>query len=230
MENWPDITVLVATYNRLEILATTLIELNHHLNYAGVIRYLICDDSEDFVPVAVLVARQVFSDRIRFVHTTGRQGLGANVNNGLKHLETEIVLQTQDDYQPVKTVELNAHVQRLLTNSRPAWIRLRHIVNHRFHARLEGEYWQVDLTGSPELYIFSDQPHIKLKGVHESLGMYPEGLKVGETENAWCNQANHAMLRDSAPIDYLIPVKADLEGTWAHVANGPELSWKDRGL
>lgn len=224
----PDITILIVTYNRLEILAATLIELNHHLRYAGTIRYLICDDSEDPTPVDELAVKQIFADRIRVVHMAGRQGLGANVNNGLRNLETEIVLQTQDDYQPIKMLDLTPHVEKLLSDQAAGWIRLRCIGGHRFRAKLDGSYWRVDWN-SEELYIVSDQPHLKKKAFHEAFGYYPEGLKVGETENEWCAKAK-AMAQGGAQYDMLIPINVDTENSWAHVANGPELSWKDRGL
>lgn len=225
MEN---ITVLVATYNRIDILATTLIELNVNLRYSGELRFLIADDSEDPAPVDELAARMPFSDRIRVVHSTGRQGLGANVNNGLRHCDTELVLQTQDDYVLLRELNLDPHADKLLSDAAAGWIRLRCIGGHRFRAKLDGSYWRVDWN-SEELYIVSDQPHLKKKSFHDAFGFYPEGLKVGETENEWCAKAK-AAATCGAEMDMLIPIAWDTENSWAHVANGPLLSWKDRGL
>jgi glycosyltransferase involved in cell wall biosynthesis len=228
MPDYPDITVAIISYNRQAILAQAVALLDEFLNYAGHIRYLVSEDGD--VELTRRVLSETFGERldIRVVGDGTRLGLGGNENRALRECQTEIVLQSQDDYFLEKHLDLNPHVRKLLEDQRAGWIRFRCIGGHQLVASLEGSYWKIS-WGSPELYIVSDQPHLKKKAFHEYFGYYPENRVIAETENAWCHQAKDVAREQGALYDVLVPIDWPTESSWSHQANG-DLSWQPKGL
>lgn len=213
------VAVMITTYNRADILAENLTRVAKYVQYAGKIEIVIADDgSTDHTE---LMLKQDFD--VHFVQTN-RQGLGANANNGLHKAFSlcDTVLQFQDDVWLDKPLDLTPLVARL-SNPDAGWMRLGKFANHKLHAELNGEYWRVNWH-SPEIYIVSDQPHLKHKRFHEAAGYYPEGLKIGDTENTWCGWTWAEGKAGRLP-DVLIPVDVP-HNIWRHVG----VSWQSEGL
>lgn len=59
--------------------------------------------------------------------------------------------------------------------------------------------------GSPSLYIYSHGPHLKRKSFHQFYGAYPEGLKLGPTEEAMAHQVKERMPLAGAPPIGILP-------------------------
>jgi glycosyltransferase involved in cell wall biosynthesis len=188
------ISVIIPTYNRHEILVETLSGLQEHLRfyYPGDISFLISDDSptgsEDLR--RNLELQEVFYDT-RTIPGPGR-GLGANLNHLLNSVDTDIVLQMDDDHVLSRPLDITQYVKDLREGRQSiGWIRLMFgeevdvsniTTYYKFSAKLQGRYWfpaaQVD-----ELYIPSNRPHLKRVDFHSSdnYGLYNETVKLGET-------------------------------------------------
>lgn len=65
-------------------------------------------------------------------------------------------------------------------------------------------YLQLD-SGSPGLYIYSNGPHLKSRAFHDFYGMYPEGLKLGETEERFAHTVRDGMKQPNAPAVAILP-------------------------
>ena len=218
------IAVVISTYNRKAILKETLERSQTYLKSDETIKYFICDDgstdgSQDLIyPSAILQLIQ-----------NNRVGLGANTNSGLRvaFKDTDIVLQYQDDMWLNHKLYLDEHVRFLRsTDNWIKWIRLGQYLYPppEFEAKLAGEYWEIDWN-SPELYIASDKPHIKHIDFHKYFGYYPEGLKIGDTENKWVGHTRETGSNSLTSPKVGIAANVHNE-TFSHVGE----SWQGVGL
>lgn len=220
---WPALTIVIVTYNRKETLFQTLQGLQDHLDYQGERHIFVADDGstdgtqEDLArdwPHVALVQ-------------SNRAGLGGNTNAGLRAAlqRADFVLQMQDDMKLLKHLDLHPHITKLRDDTTAGFIRLWGVGGHRYHGELDGNHWRV-WWHSPELYIPSDRPHLKHRRFHEYFGLYPEGLKTAETEEAWCHQCK-ALAGQKGTLDVMVPM-IDTETNWEHI--GWHDRWRDKGL
>lgn len=221
---WPPISILVVTYNRKNILRETLRKLQDHLYYVGQMHYIVADDGSDDGTVEMLANEfpQVVCIQ------SARVGLGANANNGLREAmyRAPLILQLQDDMHLNATLDLHPHAEKLLSDETCGYIRLWGVGGHRLTANLEGNHWRI-WWNSDDLYIPSDRPHLKHRRFHEFYGLYPEGLKSAETEDAWCHQCKDRAGLNGKRLDVFVP-QGETETTWEHV--GWHERWRDKGL
>ena len=78
-------------------------------------------------------------------------------------------------------------------------------------------------------------PHLKHRRFHDYFGLYPEGMKLGETEEAFCHQCKRKVALwnkrkdkkedDAAPPYVAVPLNSDSETAWMHVGD----SWQAKG-
>lgn len=211
----PRISVLLPTYERHDVLAQTITLLDRHLVYSGDIRYIVGDDSAimfttEAPDVTVLRGPQ--------------RGLGANLNTLIRYAGDDLMLQMDDDHHLHAALDLTPHAQALLADERNGWIRLMQVGGHHYRAMLDQQYWRIDWA-SPELYIPSNRPHLKHPRFHRRYGLYPEGVRLGGTEEGFCHQAKRIALTHGGP-DVLVPLDAVSERGWRHVGQ----SWQAHGL
>lgn len=228
--DYPDISVLITTYERWELLSPCLQLLRTYLYYPGNIRYVLADDGDTSETARRMADNfEDFEDKDFQWEIIGgeRLGLGGNTNRALKTIQTDIVLQLQDDYFLRKPLDLTPHVEKLLADESAGWVRLRLLNGQRFTASIEDRYWRINWF-SDEGYICSDQPHLKHMRFHQAFGYYPEGLRVADTENEWCWRVRKEAQDNGGP-GVLVPTWWDADSAWTHEGDG-ELSWKDKGL
>lgn len=218
MTDWPLLAILVITYNRLPLLRGTLQHLHEHLDYVGEKLWVVADDgSDDGTP-------QTLAEEFPAVQVvrSNRVGLGANGNAGLRFAlsRAEYVLQMQDDMHLLSHLDLHPHVEKLRADPTCGYIRLWGVAGHKYQGQLEGQYWRI-WWHSPELYIPSDRPHLKHRRFHEWYGLYPEGLKTAETEEAWAHQCKDRAGLNGKRLDVFVP-QGETEKNWEH------MGWHDR--
>lgn len=225
---YPLICVLLPTYNRAMVLQRTIDLLRAHLRYAGQIEYFVGDDGNDGVSLNDLFR----GDRDVTVIDGPRRGLGANINRLYANATARgdvLLLQMDDDHHLHYDLDLTPHAAAIQMSETLSWIRLMQVSSHRYFAALNGAYWYVSWY-SPELYIPSNRPHLKHPRFHTFYGMYPENLKLGETEEGFCHQCRDRAveyLKDGAAVPVVgIPLDAGSERGWLHVGE----SWQGRGL
>jgi GT2 family glycosyltransferase len=224
MPSWPDVTIMVITYNRRDVLHGTLTRLYEHLAYSGKLHYIVADDG------SIDGTQQMLASDHPDVHLVQslRLGLGGNTNAGLRAAFelSDLVGSLQDDMHLLCTLDLDKHVQKLQEDPSAGFIRLWGVAGHQYIARLDQQYWRIAWT-SPELYIPSDRPHLKHRRFWETYGPYPEGRATGDTEEAFCHQCRAVALTTGGP-DVLAPHALDVETNFAHMCEGSR--WRDQGL
>lgn len=223
--DYPNLSILVVTYNRKNTLRNSLLAIKQHLAYNGNKRIFVADDGSDDGTQDMLAAEFPEATIVQSI----RSKLGANTNAGIRSalLFSDYILQFQDDMKLLVNLDMHPHIELLRDNPGCGMIRLWGVGGHKYQAQLEGNYWRVWWT-SPELYIPSDRPHVKHRRFHEAFGFYPEGLSTAETEQTWCHQCKDAAGKLSKSQDVYVPQNALTETTWEHCEWGNR--WRDKGL
>lgn len=189
--NYPDITIVIVTYNRSEEIRHTIKALLAHVKYDGHIHWLLADDGSPGNYVQELV-RDFHQIDLR-VSTTMRGGWGRNVNNALRMVETDIFFLCEDDYVSLHSLDFNAGVSLLMEKDDIGLVRYDGVEGHdldlalRSHRGCEGIQYATVLISSPTLYVYSNRPHLCHRRFHIFYGIYPEKLKLGETEESFAH-------------------------------------------
>lgn len=225
MSDWPGVSVLIPTYNRLQVVADTVAMLAQMIDYPGTLTFWlgVDNDKESSRQVAVFVLKHC-GVNVNAIEGPRRRNpaikgfLGANLNLLLRASRNDnLLMQMDDDHHLLRRLDLKPHVERLMTDETAGWIRLMGVGFHRYCGCLDGRYWRVNWD-SPELYIPSNRPHIKHRRFHEFYGVYPEGLKLGETEERFCHQCKDKALMSLAYApQVLVPLDTLTESGWDHV-------------
>ncbi len=232
------ITVIIPTYNRPEILVHTVQKVQRNLVYDGPTSILIGDDGDD-LKIKDSIGFHLVGDRsmpVQFLDGPKR-GLGANLNMLLEKVETDIVLQMDDDHLLSKPLDITQYVIDMRNPEfNMGWIRLflgepADVYNlktyYKFKAASYGPYWYVD-TESPTLYLASNRPHLKRVDMHRKhFGWYLENVKLGKTEEGFCHQykTTKKNQRWNETPWVTIPMFNLEIGHWLHVGE----SWQKRG-
>ena len=66
---------------------------------------------------------------------------------------------------------------------------------------------------SPSLNVYSNRPHLKHKRFHQFYGLYPEGLKLGETETHFAHRVKDK-LRDGP---WIVALSSGVENSFRHI-------------
>lgn len=226
MADWPPVTVLICTYNRVEEIQRTVESLADNLCYPNLC-WLVTDDSSPDGYAARLRKLKLFRElKVEVVSTAKRGGWGRNVNFGMSHIDTEYCFFTEDDYVLRKPLDLRVGVALLETRTNIGYVRYRgiageHIIAHQFESDISAylpeyqdgvgllgrlSYWQLD-SGSPALYLYSNGPHLKRKSFHAFHGNYPEGLTLGAGEEKFAHIVKDNMKHrwQSSPAIAILP-------------------------
>ncbi len=245
--DWPEVTILICTYERKDELEKTVTALRENFDYPN-LKWLICDDSSPSKYAVELSRTKPYrSPPLRVVHTAQNSGWGANVNHGLSEVKSEFVFFIEDDYVLKKPLDLKIGMALLLTQPHVGMLRYRgtageHIILHQLDANVseqlpdhrDGMGTPGHLTfalldsGSPSLYLYSHGAHLKRKSFHEFYGMYPEGLKLGETEEGYAHIVKNRMKDPGAPALAILP---DWIVNWFdHIGRSYQLTDADKSI
>lgn len=230
-EPWPDVAVLVPTYNRAPVVARTVELVLRNMQYSGRVSVHVGVDGTDDTVQAMLPYEM--TGRVHVVNSPKR-GLGANVNHLVRECKADYMIAMDDDHHLIAPLCLDRHVEKLQKDHRAAWIHLlmeargdEHFDNYKFKAELDKDhYWRVDWQ-SAEHFIMSFRPHLFTRRWVQVMGMLPEGLKTGRTEYTYAAHVKQ-MGQSGVNVDVLVPLTAPGRETWAHDA-APE-SWNRKGL
>lgn len=247
----PKLTILVCTYDRIKLLEETLERLSNFIYYdPDLLTWIICDDaSPDGYAEKVAALPIVAELGAKVVSTEVNGGWAKNVNNGLAHVTDDYVYFTEDDYFATAPIRLDAMVALMETKPDIGMVRARgiagtHMVTHLFEADVKDyipdwqdgvgvigklAYFQLD-SGSPTPYVYSNGPHVKHRRFHEYYGLYPEGLLLGETEEAYAHTVKDKMRAtvdgSGAPAVAILP--QDVYMYFDHVGDSYQLTDADK--
>lgn len=192
---FPDISVLIITYDRPREIRETINSLKKHLKYQGRLLWHLADDSS---PGAYLAELQRDYFDLHFSMTvTARKGWAANVNKAMVDCwsRSDYVYLNEDDYVAKRDIDLTQGVSILEADKNIGLIRYDGIAGHYLDIALReaktpiGTFQTLTiLDSSPHLNRYSNRPHLKHRRFHDKYGMYPEGLPLGKTEEAFAHK------------------------------------------
>jgi len=201
--DWPEVTLVLITWNRPEIIRRTLDSLVEHLSYPN-LRLHVADDGTGGTYVRDILRDYDGKFERLSSSVTDRKGWGANANRALNEV-SNLVYQQEDDYILSRPLDLRLGVLLLRTVKNVGCVRYRGITGHRILAHLREfktgpefrqalswpgkiDYWELSKK-SPELYVYSHGPHLKaVKRFHGKYGWYVEGRKLGYTEEEFAHR------------------------------------------
>lgn len=194
---------------------------------------------------------------LKAISTPERSGWGKHVNWALRYIEenypnAKYVLQLEDDYLCAHLLDLNLGVALMEAKPDIGMLRYRgtageHAIFHQFEANLETlypeyreaaslvdkrvTYLQVD-SASYSLYsCYSNGVHLKRlgsQGFHAYYGYYPEGRKLGETEEAFAIWVKRNMQIPDAPAIAILPEWIPMR--WHHIGQSWQGTAQDIGV
>jgi GT2 family glycosyltransferase len=186
---WPLVSVVVVTYDRLDTLVPTVESFRRVCSYPRV-EYLLCDDGS---PRRVQERmRQLPFDRFLFAERNG--GLGRNTNRGIAAARGQYILQLQDDWvcegrgdfveRAVAVMDEHPELGMIRYREPPPQVE-----PASTFTSARGDVVRVFASGTHARggeYAYSDNPHIKRRDFHEKLGTYREGVPMNVMEEEFC--------------------------------------------
>jgi glycosyltransferase involved in cell wall biosynthesis len=213
------VAVLIPTYNRPYILTKCVNALINSILEIDNVHIFIGNDGDQEV--------QDWGPKTT-VWTNPSGSLGANLNRLIRLARNKgfhYALQMDDDHILKKEFSLESHIEAMNKDSEIGWVRLWGVDDHRYTANLWQGYWRVKWD-SKELYITSNRPHIKRLDFHDYYGYYPEGLKLGETEESFCHQTKNIGKENLVGMKVCVPLCFDDKNSWDHIGH----SWQQQGF
>lgn len=251
MFEWPRLVILLVTYKRIEELTQSVLALHNLIKYPldRTIWVVSDDSSPDNYPEQVINIWTEHSLPTSAVYTSTatNSGLGANMNNSLMQFRDYPVFQMESDYIPKRSLDLMAGVALLRKAPHIGMLRYRGTAGMRctYHQQeadiidmypdyFSGEgaqgklnYLELD-PQSPTLYLYSNGPHLKSPSFHTYYGLYPEGLKLGATEESYAHIVKDGMQNANAPKIAILPDFVEMR--FDHIGKTFQHSDLDKGV
>lgn len=229
-EQLPEVTVMIPTFNRGELLNENLRELGANLKYEGAVRILVSDDSDNDSLVFHPEDRTLQSTfPIEYWRNIPRLGLGGNLNRLIEIAgpKTEYAICMDDDHRLVKPLDITPYVRRLMADPTAGWVRLMGTAGHKLTATLETDFWRVSWW-SAELYITSFRAHLfKVQAWLNAYGLFPVTKRIGECEEKYCHLckdiARDQVVNQMPTLDVLVPLEAP-EDCWSESGQSHQLA------
>lgn len=247
--DWPEITIVVCTYERPDCIRDTVSALASRFMYPpDKIWWMIADDVSPSGYAKELIYDPVFSPYagVAVVSPPINSGWGVNVNNALRSVTTKYIYFTEDDYVLTKELDARVPIAIMESHSHIGMLRLRgtagdHMVFHQFEADIKdyidshrdgkglpgkATYLQLD-SGSPSLYLYSNGPHFRTTAFNNFYGPYREGLKLGATEETYAHIVKDGMKTPNAPAIAILPEWIAMH--FEHIGKSYQHTESDRG-
>lgn len=202
---YPKISVLFITYTRIDLLKKTYDTFLLNTDYPREkLELILCDDgSPEFIQDEM---KKLKFDKYLFA--TKNEGMARNVNKGILATSGKYILQLQDDWLckgPSNYLKLG--IKALEENTEIGLIRYRlgikylctsksfnnglnviHILNRDQKDTVKRKYYRKDT------FLYSDNPHLKRKELHEKLGLYESYKYLPQVELDFCLRFNNAQM------------------------------------
>jgi len=190
---WPDVAVMVVTYDRPSEIRRVIVALTKHLQYKGKFVWYLADDGS---PGNYILDIQRDFANLGFRATiTKRLGWGANVNKCMKKIGEQYIFLCEDDYVALYPLDINKGVALLGSKANIGLVRYDGLAGHRLNLTIEEidtrlgvlQYLEI-LKDSRGLNVYSNRPHLKHVKFHKAYSHYPMGKSLGETESAFAHR------------------------------------------
>jgi len=251
--DFPIITICIITYRRPKEIRRTMDALLKQVNYPrDRLRWLIADDSSGGTYITDLQSTPRYQTlNIECSTTPVNSGWGANANTALEyiarlHTDSEFIFFIEDDYLLRKPLDLRVGAALMMQKPEIGMLRYRgtagtHLVLHQLEADISDylpDYQDgVGVSGkvtyclidgnSPSLYIYSHGCHLKRLSFHHFYGLYPEGIKLGHTEESYAHMVKDGMKRKGAPCVAILPEWIALQ--FDHIGVSYQHTEEDKG-
>ena len=191
---WPDLGILIITYNRPGEIRRVIVALNKYLQYDGKFVWYLADDGS---PGRYILDIQRDFPKLNFrISITKRLGWGANVNKCMQMIGEKYLFLCEDDYVALYPLDINKGIALLDSKARIGLVRYDGLAGHRLNLALEEietrigviQYLEILKKSSRGLNIYSNRPHLKSRKFHRAYGEYPMNKSLGETESAFAHR------------------------------------------
>lgn len=228
--DWPLVSVLVASYNRAETLATTLAAFRACCTYPNY-EVVIADDHSKRSQLEQILAMPADT----YVIAGQNRGLGGNNNQGIRAARGDYHFYLQDDWECTERGDwmqeclavLESHPQVGLVHCRI----MPHATNYTTEQMSSGhELRLMDFEQPPgphSIWVYSDGPALKRPDFHEKVGWFVENTDVAATEVDMCHKFLAQREYTCAAIDFRRGEVQLFEHIGYHNTTRPEL-WRVR--
>ena len=196
---WPDVAVMVVTYDRPGEIRRVIVALTKHLQYKGKFVWYLADDGS---PGNYILNIQRDFPNLGFKATiTKRLGWGANVNKCLQKIAEKHIFLCEDDYVALYPLDINKGVALLDSKANIGLVRYDGLAGHRLNLAIEEvktpigviQYLNILKKDSRGLNVYSNRPHLKQKKFHRAYSEYPMNKSLGETESAFAHRVKDTL-------------------------------------
>jgi len=193
---WPNVCIILLTYERLEYAKRTLKLALDGIAYSGRLSVHIADDGSGPGYIDELVQLAGCYPHLTGISTTnaerGGYGKSYNMATMVVHHDNPVLLPLEDDWELLRPLNLDPLIETLGAGAGIGCIRLGYLgftqdLRGRFVHAGGGTYLLLD-EDSPEPHVFSGHPRLETRAWAREVGPWPEGLGAGATEFAVCHR------------------------------------------
>lgn len=241
----PLLVILIMTYDRYSVVKDTIKSVLDNIRYPNY-KIVVSDDNTGGGYTSKLKRLSAFKDAdIEFIETPERMGWGKHANWALAHIrkehpDAEFIFHMEDDYQIDTVLDIDTGVAILKRKPEIGMMRYRgtagsHVVLHQMPSVTIDHYVQEYQEGkgvvgeatymlldsnSPDLWLYSNGPHLKRADFHDFYGEYPENVSLGDCEEQMAHRVKNRMKLVNAPAIAIMPKWIPM--LWDHVGD----SWQ----
>jgi len=196
---WPDVAVMIVTYDRPGEIRRVIVALTKYLQYSGKFVWYLADDGS---PGNYVLEVQRDFPKLNFrASITKRLGWGANVNKCMQKIAEKHIFLCEDDYVTLYPLDINKGIA--LLDSKTAnigLVRYDGLAGHRLNLAIEEvdtrlgvlQYLEI-LKNSRGLNVYSNRPHLKHLKFHRAYSNYPMNKSLGRTEESFAHRVKDVL-------------------------------------
>ncbi|MDZ4247403.1 MAG: glycosyltransferase [Dehalococcoidia bacterium] len=191
MTDYPEVVVLLITYERTDVARETIKGIKDRIIYPN-LSWHIADDGSNDGHIQKLIT-EIGPDYAVTVSQTGGHSVGRSMNMGVAEAlrRSDIWLHWEDDWVPNFRIELIPCVELLTHNKDIGMIRLGRLSEGLHGNVIKGGdrlWWHLDKT--KDLWCWTGHAAVRHRRFHEAYGTYKEGLTPGRTELSYQDAFN----------------------------------------
>lgn len=185
--HFPDITLLVTTYNRSKSLNNLLSKFKaKEITFGDIV---VSDDGSKPEHVQAIRALQSTYD-FRLITAEKNQGLGGNINKGQDAIKTPYTLYVQEDFEPLEgfLTHFTDALNFMETDKELDLVRFYAYFKYPYTKPYGKGFSQMLFNISPfannhiKFYVYSDHPHLRRTTFFEKFGRYRANVNVDIAE------------------------------------------------
>lgn len=230
---WPEVSIMFITFQRPKLIRESIYAFLKHVQYPREkLKFHLSDDGSSGHYLDEIM--QDFKYLCFSTTVSNRSGFGGNVNKGTQfcfNSGSKYVFRCEDDQIATKPIRLKTAVA-LMESTKDKFVphnvdarrkiglcRLDNLAAHWLKLELREADTEIGcvpylriLPSSSSLNVFSNRPHIISNTFIPSYGQYPEGLKLGPTEEAYAHHIKNKMEKK----DWIVALSDSIQPSWDH--------------